>query len=136
MENDIALYKRNRELLKDKKYSISSENIEFILSTLPEENREEARKVWLSRCDQNILDVKKEQMEIYLKSLDPFFIDKEKKLYDSLKIDILPNSTEFNASSHNSEKTILIHEALPHIMALFCHYFSNLRMYLGKSTLN
>ena len=124
MENDITLYKRNRELLKDKKYLISSENINFILSTLPEENRDEARKVWLSRCDQNILDVKKEQMEIYLKSLNPFFIDKEKILYDSLKIDILPNSTEFNASSHNFEKTILIHEALPHIMALFCHYFS------------
>lgn len=124
MENDIIRYNRNRELLKDKKYSISQENIDFILSTLPEENRDKARKVWLSRCDQNILDVKKEQMEIYLKSLEPFFIDKEKGLYDSLKIDILPNSTDFNASSHNSEKIVLIHEALPHIMALFCHYFS------------
>lgn len=124
MDKEILLYKYNRELLKCEKFKINKKNLDFLLSVLPEKNRDEAERVWLSRCGKNILDIKKEQIELYLQSLEPFFIDEERVLYDSLKIDILPNSTAFNASSHNDEKTVLVHDALPHIMALFSHYFS------------
>lgn len=124
MDYDIFLYKRNRDILKNQRFSISQETLNFILNKLPKENRAEAKKVWLSRCDQTILDVNREQMEEYLSSLKPLFTDEEKQIFNSLNIDILPGSSQFNASSHNIEKTVLIHEALPHIFALFCHYFS------------
>ena len=90
MDKDIFLYKTSREILKDQKFSISPKALNFILNKLPKDKQAEAKKIWLSRCDQTILEVKKEQMDVYLSSLKPFFTDDENKIFSTLNIDIIP----------------------------------------------
>lgn len=100
--------------------------VDQIVSKVPIKDQKTTKDIWLSRIGKTVGEIHDEQMEQYKARFKLTLSGDERRVVDDCYFGILPTK-DFNAYAGRTpwgDRVVILHEALTHIVAIWCHWYS------------